>query len=78
MKTVYLLGLGLSTICEVVNDKLYSTVTTVDSVAGFCPYSRCCHLNLLTDQTYNIYIYRRYFQHAHFIPIVDVGKRGEY
>ena len=21
---------------------------------------------------------RRYFQHAHFIPIVDVGKRGEY
>ena len=22
--------------------------------------------------------YRRYFQHAHFIPIVDVGKRGEY
>ena len=24
------------------------------------------------------YIYRRYFQHAHFIPIVGVGKRGEY
>ena len=23
-----------------------------------------------------IYIYRRYFQHAHFIPIVGVGKRG--
>ena len=23
-------------------------------------------------------IYRRYFQHAHFIPIVGVGKRGEY
>ena len=22
--------------------------------------------------------YRRYFQHAHFIPIVGVGKRGEY
>ena len=21
---------------------------------------------------------RRYFQHAHFIPIVSVGKRGEY
>ena len=35
VKTVYLLGLGLSTICEVVNDKLYSTVTTVDSVASF-------------------------------------------
>ena len=24
------------------------------------------------------YTYRRYFQHAHFIPIVGVGKRGEY
>ena len=23
------------------------------------------------------YIYRRYFQHAHVIPIVGVGKRGE-
>ena len=23
-------------------------------------------------------IYRRYFQHAHFIPKVGVGKRGEY
>ena len=23
-------------------------------------------------------IYRRYFQHAHFIPIVGVGKRGAY
>ena len=24
------------------------------------------------------YADRRYFQHAHFIPIVGVGKRGEY
>ena len=24
------------------------------------------------------YSRRRYFQHAHFIPIVGVGKRGEY
>ena len=23
-------------------------------------------------------VYGRYFQHAHFIPIVGVGKRGEY
>ena len=23
-------------------------------------------------------LYRRYFQHAHFITIVGVGKRGEY
>ena len=23
-------------------------------------------------------LYRRYFHHAHFIPIVGVGKRGEY
>ena len=27
---------------------------------------------------YTIHINRRYFQHAHFIPIVGVGKRGEY
>ena len=26
----------------------------------------------------NMCTYRRYFQHAHFIPIVGVGKRGEY
>ena len=24
------------------------------------------------------YLDRRYFRHAHFIPIVGVGKRGEY
>ena len=24
------------------------------------------------------YSHRRYFQHAHFIPMVGVGKRGEY
>ena len=31
---------------------------------------RCCELLLYTD--------RRYFQRAHFIPIVGVGKRGAY
>ena len=25
-----------------------------------------------------VILYRRYFQHAHFIPIVGAGKRGEY
>ena len=28
--------------------------------------------------TYQPGSHRRYFQHAHFIPIVGVGKRGEY
>ena len=28
--------------------------------------------------TFDINSHRRYFQHAHFIPIVGVGKRGEY
>ena len=32
------------------------------------PRSSVCHLRHLS---------RRYFQHAHFIPIVVVGKRGE-
>ena len=26
----------------------------------------------------NGYIHRRHFQHAHFIPTVGLGKRGEY
>ena len=30
------------------------------------------------DHTYIHAYIRRYFQHAHFIPIVGVGKRGEY
>ena len=34
-------------------------------------------LYVMTIPTY-IHTYRRYFQHAHFIPIVGVGKRGEY
>ena len=28
--------------------------------------------------TYSLLPLRRYFQHAHFLPIVGVGKRGEY
>ena len=35
-------------------------------------------LSLLLLHVMTIYIHRRYFQHAHFIPIVGVGKRGEY
>ena len=36
------------------------------------PYSAICD-----DYTY-IHTVRRYFQHAYFIPIVGVGKRGAY
>ena len=35
--------------------------------------------NILLELYYSMYIWsshRRYFQHAHFIPIVAVGKRG--
>ena len=37
-------------------------------------------LNLFTFSSHfhPSYFLRRYFQHAHFIPIVGVGKRGEY
>ena len=34
-------------------------------------FARCTH-------TRHMHIHRRYFQLAHFIPIVGVGKRGEY
>ena len=30
------------------------------------------------EQLQTIYPQRRYFKHAHFIPIVGVGKRGAY
>ena len=37
------------------------------------------HTHTSVDSTYRInFLYRRYFQHAHFIPIVGVGKRGAY
>ena len=42
------------------------------------PYARRSHLqpgHLLSSCPHRN---RRYFQHAHFIPIVGVGKRGEY
>ena len=43
-----------------------------------------CFLSLLSELLFRFFPekpapgYRRYFQHAHFIPIVGVGKRGEY
>ena len=37
------------------------------------PYSAICD-----DHTYVHTYIQRYFQHAHFIPIVGVGKRGAY
>ena len=30
------------------------------------------------SEAHHGYTHRRYFQHAHFIPIVGVGKRGAY
>ena len=43
-----------------------------------CSFLRT-HLNLsrVVDRV-TIEFSRRYFQHAHFIPVVDVGKRYEY
>ena len=51
-----------------------------------CPWFYCSTrttavLLLVCIHTYihtYIHTHRRYFQHAHFIPIVGVGKRGEY
>ena len=44
------------------------------------PYScyMCDHTHIHSASTGYRLQYHRYFQHAHFIPIVDVGKRGEY
>ena len=35
------------------------------------------YYHILLYSTINYYILFRYFQHAHFIPIVGVGKRDE-
>ena len=44
------------------------------------PYSAICddHAYIHTYMAINVSVLRRYFQHAHFILIVGVGKRGEY
>ena len=36
-------------------------------------------LKMMTINTYiDTFTFCRYFQHTHFIPIVEVGKKGEY
>ena len=37
-----------------------------------------CTKNVFVIFLSGIPAWRRYFQHAHFIPMVGVGKRGEY
>ena len=41
--------------------------------------SHITHDLTLNQSTFHyILVYNRYFQHAHFIPLVGVGKRGAY
>ena len=46
----------------------------------FIPSNRVFHIskNTEADKRVSARHFRRYFQHAHFIPIVGVGKRGAY
>ena len=53
--------------CTVI--QLFFTVKAVASVSPRVRHSRCRFVSLG-------YTLRWYFQHAHFIPIVGVGKRG--
>ena len=41
-------------------------------------YPTSCDWGTLYNKYCSVHLGRRYFQHAHFIPIVGVGKRGEY
>ena len=50
---------------------------SVDHEQDWQPYPVNLYSAKCDDHTYKN-TYRRYFQHAHFIPIVGVGKRGEY
>ena len=56
----------------------YTAVRFLGNVSG----SYCCmhtESGVLCIHAYRyILLYTRYFQHAHSIPIVGVGKRGEY
>ena len=42
---------------------------------GHLMWSSTCVKSIYTE---HFMVTRRYFQHAHFIPIVGVGKKGEY
>ena len=48
---------------------------SADHEQGWRPYPVDPYSAICDDHTY---IHAYYFQHAHFIPIVGVGKRGEY
>ena len=50
---------------------------SADHKQGWQPYPVDPNSALSDDNSY-IYIHSRYFQHANLIPIVAVGKRGEY
>ena len=42
------------------------------------PFAAPACLNFSREEDSVQYTQRRYFQYAHFIPLVGVGKRGEY
>ena len=42
------------------------------------PYSSQSSIDPFWSRRVPLVVLSRYFQHAHFIPIVGVGKRGEY
>ena len=51
----------------------------IDRVSCYLYMEDLKHLSLEVESHVILCIYRRYFQHAHhFVPIVGVGKRGEY
>ena len=45
---------------------------------GIIIFMFCYYWWLCTAVNISVQYNRRYFQHAQFIPIVGVGKRGEY
>ena len=51
---------------------------SADHEQDWQPYPVDSYSAICDDHTYIHTYIRRYFQHAHFIPIVGVGKRGEY
>ena len=71
--------------CNLINTYIHTYIHTyILSVLGVIsnPIHICTTSELqvaTTSPDLQVHRYaRRYFQHAHFIPIVGVGKRGEY
>ena len=72
----------IGNLTRLIHTLLYVMTIHTYAIAQLCKATdcrrTCCYLLVLGSNSSVEIFSRRYFQHAHFIPIVGVGKRGEY